>query len=85
MASKLFTRTFWQSLMEQAIGFASTGVVVALSPHATDLFSSVPWANVASGAAIGAVLGVATGLASLKVGPGKDNGNASFNSHIVAQ
>jgi hypothetical protein len=31
------------------------------------------------------VLGALTALASLKVGPGKDNGTASFNPKIVAK
>jgi hypothetical protein len=82
---KLFSRTFWESAEEMAAGFAGAGAVSQLAPHASDLFTNVPWASVASGAGIGAVLGVLTALASLKVGPGKDNGTASFNPKIVAK
>jgi hypothetical protein len=79
-----FTKVFRESLIEKTIGFSAAGAAAVLAPHVSDFFTDVPWVSVVSAAVTGGVLGALTGLASLKVGPGKDNGNTSFNSKIVA-
>jgi hypothetical protein len=79
---RIWSRVFWQSAAETAIGYAAAGAGSVLALHGADLLTSIPWYTVLSGAGIGALLGVCKSLSSLKVQPG--NGTDSYNARVVA-
>lgn len=74
-SSELFSGSFWQRTLTQAIHGASGGALGALGSGELKLLSSVPWYAVLSAAAIGGMLSI---LASLVSVPVPNTASASF-------
>lgn len=81
--SALFTRIFWQDASQYVVVGAAGGASAILAPHAHDMFTDVPWLQVASGGVIGAILALLAALGSLRAQP--CNGTASYFSGVVAR
>lgn len=79
--TRLAAAIFWESTAENVVGGAAAGAAAVLAPHVTDLFTSIPWAQAGSGAAVGAILALLVALGSLRT----PNGTASYNPQVVAE
>lgn len=73
MANELFTAAYWTGTITQAAHFAAGCALAPVLPLAEKLMSgtfvavSVPWAQMGTGAALGAVVSVCLSVLSIKV------------------
>ena len=74
----LWGSVFWASLSENGVSNAAYCALAILTAEGVNVHGPLPTAGLA---AVYAVLGA---LTSRHVGPGKQNGTASFNPHVVA-
>lgn len=68
---------------EKAVGAAALSAGALLSGKL--LLADVPWYAVASAAALGALASLLNSLGTTLVGPGKQNGTASYLRNVVAR
>jgi hypothetical protein len=69
---------------ENAVGAAAIGAGTVLGSGQFHLISDVPWWAVVSAGAIAGLGSLLKALGSLHFGPGKQNGTASLNPHVVS-
>jgi hypothetical protein len=84
MPSDLFSRVFWLDALVRTISTAATTTLGVLTAGGFKLIPDVPWYGVLSAGALAALAEFLRALSTLKIGPGQDNGTASFLSEVVA-